>query len=183
MKDGEQRAADLMSLMADGLTQKEAAARLGMKAAAACKCLKRFKRNTEKALAMSPAAVQVLSRQMDEISEVQKLAEDVHALIGLIKSVLDAPSESVLLDRRRELKRVCDGSPDKFLVSLMAEKRKLMELHFTMREKWANMDRVVEFQRVVMEEIQKESPETARRIVAKLVQTRAIRDSIDVGGL
>lgn len=179
--NGEQRAVELMRLMTEeGLTQKAAASRLGMSEPGASKCLRRFRARTAKAMALSAPVSAAIKKQLDEVAEVVRLADEARHLIDLIKSVLQSEGNEYY-ELRSKLKRVCDGSPDKFLVALMAETRKQVELHFSMREKYGNMERVAEFQRVVMEEIQKENPETAHRIVARLIQTRTLRDSIDLG--
>ena len=179
--NSDQRAVEIMRLMSEeGLSQRDAGARLGLSEPATSKCLKRFRTRTAKAMALSAPVGEMIRRQLDEVGEVVRLAEDARTLIELIKSVLQSEG-SEHYELRGKLRRICDGSPDKFLVALMAETRKQVELHFTMREKYCNMERVSEFQRVVMEEIQRENPETAQRIVARLVQTRTLRDSIDMG--
>lgn len=179
--NSDDRAAEIMRLMSEeGLSQRDAGARLGMSEPATSKCLKRFRSRTAKAMALSAPVGEMIRQQLDEMGEVVRLAEDARALIELIKSVLQSNGNEHY-EFKSKLRRICDGSPDKFLVALMAETRKQVELHFTMREKYCNMERVSEFQRVVMEEIQRENPETAQRIVARLVQTRTLRDSIDLG--
>ena len=179
--NADQKAAEILRLMSEeGLSQRDAGARLGLSEPGTSKCLKRFRARTAKAMALSGPVGEMIRQQLDEMGEVVRLAEDARALIELIKLVLQSEGNAYY-ELRSKLKRICDGSPDKFLVALMAETRKQVELHFTMREKYCNMERVGEFQRVVMEEIQRENPETAQRIVARLVQTRTLRDSIDLG--
>ena len=179
--NADQKAAEIMRLMSEeGLSQRDAGARLGLSEPGTSKCLKRFRGRTAKAMALSAPVGEMIRQQLDEMGEVVRLAGDARALIELIKSVLQSDGNEHY-ELKSKLRRVCDGSPDKFLVALMAETRKQVELHFTMREKYCNMERVSEFQRVVMEEIQRENPDTAQRIVARLVQTRTLRDSIDLG--
>jgi predicted transcriptional regulator len=176
-----QKAAEILRLMSEeGLSQRDAGARLGLSESSTSKCLKRFRTRTAKAMALSAPVGEMIRKQLDEAGVVVQLAEDAQGLIDLIKSVLQTEGTEHY-ELKSKLRRVCNGSPDKFLVSLMAETRKQVELHFSMREKYCNMERVAEFQRVVMEEIQRENPETAQRIVARLVQTRTLRDSIDMG--
>lgn len=181
MKKGDVVAAEILRLMAEeGLTQKDAGARMGLSEPSTSKRLKRFRARTGKAIALSAPVSQAIRKQLDEVAEVVRLSDEARSLIDLIKSVLQSEGAD-FFDQRSRLRRICDGSPDKFLVALMAETRKQVELHFSMREKYCNMERVAEFQRVVMEEIQRESPETARRIVSRLMQTRTLRDSLDLG--
>lgn len=175
------KAVEILRLMAEeGLSQREAGARMGLSEPGTSKCLKRFRTRTAKATALSGPVGEMIRQQLDEMGEVVQLASDARTLIELIKSVLQSEGNEHY-ELKSRLRRICDGSPDKFLVALMGEVRKQVELHFTMREKYCNMERVAEFQRVVMEEIQRENPETAQRIVARLVQTRTLRDSIDLG--
>lgn len=181
-KKGDEIAMELLRLQdEEGLKQYEAAARLGLSPTSASNYLKRFQRRTAKAMALSAPVGEMIRRQLDEVGEVVRLATEARSLIELVQSVLKAREDKDYYEMRSRLKRVCDGSPDKFLIALMAETRKQVELHFTMREKYCNMERVAEFQKTVMEEIQRESPEVAQRIVARLVQTRTLRDSIDLG--
>lgn len=180
--NGEQRAAELLRLMSEeGLSQREAGARLGMSEPSASKCLKRFRTRTAKAMALSAPVSAAIRQQLDEVAAVVRLADEARKLIGLLQDVLNCDDDSEYYAMRSRMRRICPGDPSKFLVALMAEERKQVELHFSMREKYCNMERVAEFQRTVMEEIQRESPETAQRIVARLVQTRTLRDSIDLG--
>ena len=164
----------------EGLSQREAGARMGLSEPGTSKCLKRFRTRTAKATALSGPVGEMIRQQLDELGEVIKLVNDARALIELINSYLQSEGNQHY-EFKSKLRRVCEKSPDKFLIALMDQVRKQVELHFTMREKYCNMERVAEFQRVVMEEIQRESPETAQRIVARLVQTRTLRDSIDLG--
>lgn len=182
MSKADEKAAEIMRLMSEeGLSQREAGARMGMSEPSTSKCLARFRKRTAAAITLSKPVSDVVRRQLDELSSLVRLADDARELISLIQTVLKASEWREQTDAKARLRRVCEGSPDKFLLGLMAEERKQVELHFNMREKYCTMERVAEFQRVVMEEIQKESPETAQRIVARLVQTRTLRDSIDLG--
>ena len=182
-RGADQRAAEIMRLMTEnGWSQKQAAQHMGLSESAASKCLSRFRARTGKAMALSAPISEALRKQFDEVVEITKLASEARAVLDLIQEILKAESaNSEYYDKLSRLKRICTNDPSRFLTSLMAEVRKQVELHFTMRERWLNMERVVEFQRVVMEEIHAESPETAQRIVARLVQTRTLRDSIDLG--
>jgi predicted transcriptional regulator len=180
-KKGDEIAMELIRLRDDeGLKQYEAAARLGLSPTSASNYLKRFQGRTAKAMTLSAPVGEMLRKQMDEMGEVVRLADEARELMELIKSVLKGEGNEYY-ELKSKLKRICDGSADKFLISLMAEVRKQVELHFSMREKYCNMERVVEFQKTVMEEIQRESPEVAQRIVTRLVQARTLRDSIDLG--
>ncbi|MDO9584419.1 MAG: hypothetical protein Q7J24_15125 [Desulfomicrobium sp.] len=180
-KKGDEIARELIRLQEEeGLKQYEAAERLGLSPTSASNYVKRLRTHTAKAMTLSAPVGEMIRKQLDEVGEVVRLANEARGLMELIQSVLKGEGNEYY-EQKSRLRRICDGSPDKFLISLMAEVRKQVELHFNMREKYCNMERVTEFQRVVLEEIQREAPEVAQRIVSRLVQARTLRDSIDLG--
>ena len=80
------RAVEILRLMSEeGLSQRDAGARLGLSEPATSKCLKRFRTRTAKAMALSAPVGEMIRKQLDEVGEVVKLAEDARALIELIK--------------------------------------------------------------------------------------------------
>lgn len=175
---------DLLRLIqGEGLSQKDAAARLGVSEAAVSQRLKRLQVAVSRNVALFTAG-QVVERQLTTAEQLDAIGRQVRELLGMIHVVLHGDqAASEYQATRAKLLRLAGRQRDlgKFLVELLAELRKQLEFDFNMRREVYNLKQVQEFQEVVMAEIRASDPEVAQRIVKRLVEVQATRTSLDFG--
>lgn len=175
---------DLLQLIqGEKLSQKEAAARLGVSEAAVSQRLKRVGVAVNRHVAMF-AAGEAVARQLTTAEQLEAIGGQVRALLGMIDLVLNGDQAAPeVAEARGKLRRLAGPGRDmsKFLIELLGELRKQLEFDFNMRKEVYSLRQVEDFQRIVMEEIKAADPEVAQRISRRLVEVQATRSSLDLG--
>lgn len=175
---------DLLKLIHEqGLTQKEAAARLGVSEGAVSKRLKKIQVAVNNNVALF-SAPRILDRQISYMDQLEGLGRQARELLELVQIALYSEDGSKeYWDARYKLQRLTGpkGNLGQFLVQLQGELRKQLEFYFQIQREAYNLKQVKEFQETVLQEIQAIDPEVARRIVQRLVEINAAHSSLDFG--
>lgn len=132
----------------------------------------------------------VLDAQLAVASNISGLSQQTKELLEMINLVLhgsrseDKKKRTAAWEAKVKLSQLLGskGNLATMLASLQGELRKQTEFIFNMQKEIYSLKQVEFFQRTVLEAIQEESPETAQRIAAKLVEVQATRSSLDFGG-
>lgn len=154
---------DLRAYLEAGHSQADAARHFGVSEPAIHQRLKRLRGLTTRVVALEKAGA-VVDDQLtanDRLNEVQDVIRE-----ELAWAVTEARSKGA---DRRVLQDV--------ILKLCAEVRQQLGLHLEISRTLVDLRVIKEFQATVVEAINEESPETARRIVARLKERRALRAS------
>jgi hypothetical protein len=154
---------DLLAYLDAGHSQAEAARHFGISEAAVHQRLKRMKRLTSQVVALERAG-QLVDEKLSATARLQRIQRviDDELTWALEQTRQPAADRTALTDVILKL----TGEIRQQLGLQLAISRTLVDLH-VMRE----------FQETVIEIIQSEAPETARRIVTRLRERRALRPS------
>jgi len=175
---------ELLKLIQEGKSQREAAALLGVSEGAVSKRLKAVGVAVNKQVALF-AAPQVLQRQLSTVEQLEGLGRQGRDLLEMVHKCIhgDIGRDPEARDAMYRLKRLAGQKRDllSFLVSLQGEIRKQLEFDFNMRKEIYNIRQVQDFQDVVLQEIKASAPEVAQRIVTRLTEIQATRSSLDFG--
>ena len=127
------------------------------------------------------SAGRVVDQHLDWMSQLQGLGKQTRELLDLINQVTHADDQAYY-EAKSKLSRLTGhkGSATTLLVGLQAELRKQLEFYFNVQEKLFNLKQVKEFQKIVLETIREQDPETARKIAKRLVEVQAAYSSIDL---
>jgi transposase len=148
-----------------GHSQADAARHFGVSEPAIHQRLKRMRRLTSQVVA--------LERANDVVEE--KLSAT--ARLERVQQVIDEELAWAVQEARREggdRKALAD-----VILKLAGEIRQQLNLQVSISRALIDLKIVREFREIVVEAIREESPETARRIVARLKERRALRPSVE----
>ena len=152
-----------------GQSQADAARHFGVSEAAIHQRLKRLRRLTSQVVALERAG-QVVEEKLTATARLEHVQE-----------VIDDELAWAVTQARRE------GADRTALVDvilkLSGEVRHQLGLQLDISRTLVDLRVVKEFQETVIETIREESPDTARRIVARLKERRALRPSADLPSL
>lgn len=175
---------ELLKLIQEGKSQREAAAILGVSEGAVSKRLKGVGVAVNKNVALF-AAPQVLQRQLSTAEQLEAIGRQARDILEMLHLSLqdDSANDKAAREARWKLQRLAGQKRDllSFIVSMQGELRKQLEFDFNMRKEIYNIRQVQEFQDVVLQEIKNAAPEVAQRIVARLTEIQATRSSLDFG--
>ena len=162
----------------EGLSQKAMAERYGCSESWVSKVKKRCEGQIT---ASTPPVIQaeVLSRQHDALERLNALAEQARRLAADFEAALAGDSAA-----RGKLLMLAGGRRGDILkpyISLLGELRKLLELDNTIKRTKFDIERVMRFQEVVLQVIQRIAPEAAMQIVREIKSLDATVSALDFG--
>ena len=161
--------ADLRSYLDAGHSQADAARHFGVSEPAIHQRLKRMRRLTSQVVALEKAGT-VVDEQLTataRLERVQRVIDD-----ELTWAVQQARGDG---GDRRALVDV--------ILKLSGEVRQQLGLQLEISRTLVDLRVVKEFQETVVEAIQEESPDTARRIIGRLKERRALRSTAGLPGV
>ena len=158
--------ADLRQYLDAGHTQAEAARHFGVSEAAIHQRLKRLKTLTSHVVALEKAG-QVVEDKLNATARLER-----------IQQIIDDELAWAVTEARKE------GADRASLVDvvlrLSGEVRHQLALQLEISRTLVDLRVVKEFQQTVLDVIRQESPETGRRIIARLKERRALRPSAEL---
>ncbi len=154
---------ELQQFLNAGHTQADAARRFGVSEAAICQRLKRLTGLTSRVVAMEKAGA-VVDQKLDANARLQRVQRVIDEEL---RWAVDQAQQSGA-DR---------GALQDTILRLAAEVRQQLGLQLNITKTLVDLKVVREFQRSVVEVIAEESPDMARRVVARLKERRALRAS------
>jgi hypothetical protein len=160
---------ELISLIASGMTQSEAARHFGVSNAAISLRAKQLRLSTSRVIALERAAAVVDQKlsAADRLAEIQRVMRDQLAWAE-DQARQPGADRSALVD---------------VIIRVAAEMRNQLRLEHDISRTLIDLKVVREFQRTVFEAIAEESPDTARRIVDRLKRQQALRQSVEIPAL
>jgi len=161
--------AALQRFLDDGHSQADAAKHFGVTEAAISQRVKKARICTSKVVALERAA-EVVDQKLTAAQRLQHVQNVILDQLLWVEEQTEQPGAD-----RVALSNV--------LVKLSAEVREQLRLELDISRTFIDMRVVRQFQRTVFQAISAESPETGRRILAKLKELRALRRSVDLPSL
>jgi predicted DNA-binding protein YlxM (UPF0122 family) len=158
--------AALHAFLDAGYSQADAARHFGVSEAAIHQRMKRMRRLTSQVVALEHAGTVV----DEQLSATARLAQ--------VQQVIDEELRWATQEARRE--GADRAALQDVILKLAGEVRQQLGLQLTITRTLVDLRVVREFQQTVIDTIQEESPETARRIVARLKARRALRSTADL---
>jgi hypothetical protein len=161
--------ADLRAYLDAGHTQAQAARNFGVSEAAIHQRLKRMKRLTSHVIALEHAGT-VVDGKLDATARLERIQQVIDEELGW----------AVQQARQEGADRVALAD---VILKLAGEVRHQLGLQLDISRTLVDLRIVKEFQETVVETIREESPETARRIITRLKERRALRPSAELPSL
>lgn len=161
--------ADLRAYLDVGHSQADAARHFGVSEPAIHQRLKRLRRLTSRVVALEQAG-HVVEEKLTATARLERVQQVIDE--ELVWAVTQARQEGA--DRAALVETI---------LKLTGEVRHQLGLQLDISRTLVDLRVVKEFQETVVEVIGEESPETARRIVARLKERRALRPSADLPSL
>jgi hypothetical protein len=157
---------DLRAYLEAGHTQADAARHFSVSEAAVHQRLKRMRLLTSQVVALEHAG-QMVEEKLTASARLEGIQQVIDGELAWAVAQAREPGAD-----RRALVDV--------ILKLAGEVRQQLGLQLTISRTLVDLQVVREFQESVIEIIQAESPDTARRIVARLKERRALRPSADL---
>jgi DNA-binding Lrp family transcriptional regulator len=149
-----------------GHSQADAARHFGVSEPAIHQRLKRMRRLTSHVVALERAA-DIVDERLSATARLER-----------VQRVIDEELSWAVQEARRE--GGDRGALADVILKLAGEVRQQLGLQLSISRTLVDLRVVKEFQETVVEVIRSESPDTARRIVARLKERRALRPSIEL---
>ena len=159
----------LRKLIESGVSQAEIARRLGVTESAVSQRLKKLNVLTSRVVALEKAGELV----DDKLSAAQRLEK--------VQRIIDEQLDWAV--KRTEEPGADRAALTEVVLKLTAEVRQQLNLQLNITRTLVDLRVVKEFQGTVVEVIGEESPDVARKIVQRLKQRRALRQSAELPGL
>ena len=159
----------LQRFLDEGRTQADAARHFGVTEAAISLRVKKARIATSKVVALERAA-EVVDQQLTAAQRLQHVQQVILDQLNWAETQAKQPGAD----------RVAFIEP---IVKLSAEVRAQVRLEHDISKTLIDLRVVRQFQQTVFEAISAESPETGHRILSKLKELRALRESVDLASL
>ena len=158
--------ADLRAYLAAGHSQADAARHFGVSEPAIHQRLKRLRQLTSRVVALEKAG-EVVEEKLTASARLERVQQviDQELAWAVRKARQDGSDRAVLVD---------------VILKLAGEVRQQLGLQLAISRTLVDLQIMREFQQTVIEIIQAEAPETARRLVSRLKERRALRPSADL---
>jgi hypothetical protein len=156
----------LREFLAAGHSQAAAAIEFGVSEAAISQRVKSLRLDTSKIVAFERAA-DVIDVQLTAASRLDHVQDVIRQQLDYVERLAQSPGAN----------RAAFTDP---LVKLSGEVRAQVRLSHDISKDLVQLQVMQEFRRVVFEVITQEAPETAHRIVERLKQQRALRQSLQI---
>jgi len=157
---------ELRSLLEGGQSQASAARHFGVSEAAISQAVRKFQIATSKVIALERASAVVEQHltATERLKHVQQVILD-QLTWAEDQAKLDGANRTLLAD---------------VIIKLSAEVRAQLRLEHDVSRALIDLRVVREFQQTVFEVISRENPDVARRILARLKEQRALRQSVEL---
>jgi transposase-like protein len=183
---------ELEQLVREGNGVSEIARKMGVTKGAVSKALKKLNVAISKDVALR-SAPQVVERKINAIEQLQKINEYANELLDLLMRWNRGDEEALqILESQIATKKVRIGKKEEFVreykftdprqlaLRAMAEIRGQLEVQMELFKTLYNAEEVAAFQKIVLNEIGHESPETKSRILQRLNERRAARSTLSL---
>lgn len=174
----------------EGLSQTDAAKRLGVTRQAVCQRLQELRGKTTKAVVLKKVE-EVVNKKLDAVDQLQKINDYANELLDLLMRWNRGEDEAVqVLESQLTTKKIRVGNeeleakefklkdPRELALKAMAEIRGQLKLQLEMFQALYDLQAVQEFQDTVLETIGETAPDVRSRIIQKLNQKRAVRSAV-----
>jgi predicted transcriptional regulator len=164
---------ELASCIKRGMKHADIARHFGVTRAAVTKRIQRERDLAEMMMRSSPAAQVIFDQKIDLAMEMESLMRSSKKVLDQLNNVIDGtePPESI------EHLLASKTSPLEGLIKVQQELRKLYMFGYNVLRDIHSMKEVRKFQEIVIEELKKESPETARRVLDRfMLQTKKVAE-------
>jgi alanyl-tRNA synthetase len=180
----------LSQMLRDGKTGKECAEYFDVTPAAITKAKKELNINVVKTVALE-AAHKVVDKNLDAVAQLQKINENANELLDLCMRWQRGDDEALQI-LESQVKKVRIGKTEKFVeemkfkdprdiaLAAMREIRGQLNLQLDIFKTMYDMAAVAEFQKEVLTAIGEEAPDVRNRIIQRLKESRALRQSVSV---
>jgi len=180
----------LSRMLRDGKSQKDIARVMGVSEAAICKAKKELNINIVKNVALETAH-RVVDKNLDAVAQLQKINQDANELLDLLMR-WNRGDEAALQVLESQVKKVRVGKMEKFVeefkfkdprelaLRAMQEIRGQLSLQLDIFKTLYDMQAIAEFQREVLEAIGEVAPNVRDRIIKRLKESRALRQSVTI---
>ncbi len=165
----------LKKLVAKGYTVNQVASKLGVSGPAIRKRLKELEIIVSRDTCLNPAQAQrIANGTFNAADQLMKLHVSAMDILQKLESVFEGDADPAILDN------ILGGkvAPSELYHKLLGEVRKQLSLALDIYRTMADMKEVLEFQKIVIEEIKMEAPACQKRIVDRLTRERHLASSI-----
>lgn len=180
----------LSQLLRQGKTQRQVAQYFGVTEGAISKAKKELNINVVKSVALE-SAHKVVDKNLDAVAQLQKINKDANELLEVLMRwnrgedealhILETQVRKVRIGKGENaeiVKRYRFKDPRELALKAMAEIRGQLNLQLDIFKTLYDMEAVAEFQKEVLTAIGEEKPDVRDRIIQRLKEGRALRQSI-----
>ena len=182
----------LNQLLKSGKSQKEAAQVFGVTEGAVSRAKKELNINVVKSVALENAH-RVVDKNLDAVSQLQKINDYANEILDLLMrwnrgdgealQILESQVRKVKVGKGADseiVKQYRFKDPRELALRAMQEIRGQLSLQLDIFKTLYDMEAVAEFQREVLNAIGEVSPDVRDRIVQRLKEGRALRQSVSI---
>jgi hypothetical protein len=182
----------LNRMLRDGKPQKAIAEVMGVSEAAISKAKKELNINVVKSVALENAH-KVVDKNLDAVAQLQKINSYANELLDLLMrwnrgddealQILKSQVRTVKVGKGKDaetIKQYKFKDPRALALKAMAEIRGQLNLQLDIFKAMYDMAAVAEFQKEVLTAIGEEAPDVKIRIIQRLKESRALRQSVSI---
>lgn len=182
----------LNRLLREGKSQKDVAQVMGVSEAAISKAKKELNINVVKSVALENAH-KVVGKNLDAVAQLQKINSYANELLDLLMrwnrgddealQILESQVRKVKVGKGKDAEMVKQykfKDPRELALRAMQEIRGQLGIQLDIFKTLYDLEAVAEFQREVLSAIGEVEPDVRNRIVQKLKESQAIRQSVSV---
>jgi predicted transcriptional regulator len=182
----------LAQMIREGKSQKEAAAFFGVSEAAISKARKDLNINVVKTTALETAH-KVASQNLNAVEQLQKINDYANELLDLLMRWNRGDEEALrILESQVRMIKVGQGEdvewvkeykikdPRELALKAMGEIRSQLGLQLDIFKAMYDMEAVAQFQKEVLGAIGEVSPDVRNKIIKRLKENRALRESVSI---
>ena len=182
----------LSQLLRQGKTQRQVAQVFGVTEGAISKAKKELNINVVKSVALE-SAHRVVDKNLDAVAQLQKINKDANELLDVLMRWNRGEDEALqILETQVRKVRIGKGEnseivkqykfkdPRELALRAMAEIRGQLNLQLDIFKTLYDMEAVAEFQKEVLTGIGEEAPDVRDRIIQRLKEGRALRQSVSI---
>ena len=182
----------LSQLLKQGKTQREVAQVFGVSEGAISKAKKELNISVVKSIALE-SAHKVVDKNLDAVAQLQKINKNANELLDVLMGWNRGEDEALqILETQVRKVRIGKGEnaeivkqykfkdPRELALRAMAEIRGQLNLQLDIFKTLYDMEAVAEFQKEVLTAIGEEAPNVRDRIIQRLKESRALRQSVSI---
>jgi predicted transcriptional regulator len=182
----------LNRMLRDGKSQKAIAEAMGVSEAAISKAKKELNINVVKSVALENAH-KVVDKNLDAVAQLQKINSYANELLDLLMrwnrgddealQILESQVRTVKVGKGKDAELITQykfKDPRSLALKAMAEIRGQLNLQLDIFKTMYDMAAVAEFQKEVLTAIGEEAPDVRNRIIQRLKESRALRQSVSI---